>query len=201
MAREKCRRRCLHSVKDKGGADSQDGGNGFDTLAYDGWNFQPQGTTRGITADLALGTVIGPDGSTDTVRGVEGVSGTFRQDQVKGNSLGNKLTGLAGADRNDGRGGFDFASHALDATQGGTDSGHGGAGAGLFVFEGTAFDDDTIDDFSVAKGDRIQFDAAGSFAQLRLFHLAHGVNVQFASGSVTLLGLTMAELSAGDFGF
>ncbi len=253
-------------VKDQGGADSYDGGNGFDTVAYDGWYFRPQSATRGLNVDLNLGTILGPDGATDTVSGIESVTGTFRQDQFKGDGLGNKFTGLAGADRIDGRGGFDFASYALDSSQGGTDgvkvnlntgtardgfgnqdklvsiegvegtgvadsftdnasnnyfdggagndtlrfsggndSGHGGAGADLFVFKGTAFDDDTIDDFLAAQGDHILFDAATSFGQLQLINVTvngqSAVNVQFGSGSVTILGVTVANLHADDFGF
>ncbi len=249
-------------VKDKGGADNYSGGNGFDTLAYDGWYFQPWGTTRGVAADLSLGTITGPDGATDTVTGIEAITGTFRQDQFRGDGIGNKFSGLAGSDRIDGRGGFDFASYALDAGQGGTDGvkvnlttgtardgfgnldrlisiegvegtaeddsftdngannffnggagddllrfsggndvGRGGAGADVFLFKGTAYDDDTIDDFSAAEGDVVLFEAATSFAQLRLVAVADGVNVQFGSGAVTLLGLTLAQLSADDFGF
>ena len=249
-------------IKDKGGADIYNGGNGYDTLAYDCWYFRPQDATRGVFVDLGLGTATGPDGAIDTILGIEAVTGTFRQDQFKGDGAGNKFSGLAGADRIDGRGGFDFASYALDAGQGGTDgvkvnlttgtgrdgfgnldrlvsiegvegtaaadsftdngannyfdggagndilrfsggndSGHGGAGADVFLFKGTAYDDDTIDDFSAAEGDVVLFDAATSFGQLHLVNVAGGVNVQFGSGAVTLLGLTLAQLSADDFGF
>ncbi len=248
-------------IKDQGGADRYDGGSGFDTLAYDSWFFQPQNALRGISADLNLGTVTGPDGVIDTIVGFESLTGTYRQDQVRGDGLGNTFAGMAGADRLDGRGGFDFATYALDAGQGGTDGikanlaagtvrdgfGHldklvsieavvgtaaadsfadnasnnffnggagndtlrfsagddsatGGAGADTFVFRGTAFDDDTINDFS--EDDRILFDAATSFAQLSLSNTAGGaVYVQFGSGSVTLVGVTVAQLSPDDFGF
>lgn len=249
-------------LKDRGGADRYDGGTGFDTLAYDGWFFRPQDAVRGISADLSLGTVIGPDGMTDTVIGIEAVTGTFRQDLIRGDSVGNQLAGLAGADRLDGRGGFDFVTYALDAGQGGTDGikvnlgagtvrdgfgnldklvsiegvvgtaaadsfadnasnnffdggagndtlrfsagndiATGGAGADTFVFRGTAFDDDTVNDYSVAQGDRIVFDAATSFADLTLTNVAGGVYVQFGSGSVTIMGVTVGQLGADDFGF
>lgn len=250
-------------VKDLGGADQYDGGSGYDTLAYDGWFFRPQDATRGINADLSLGTVIGPDGATDTIIGFEYLTGTFRQDQFRGDGFGNKFAGMAGSDRIDGRGGFDFATYALDAGQGGTDgikvnlttgtvrdgfgngdrlvsiegvegtaaadsftdngsnnlfiggagndilrfaagndTAQGGDGADTFVFKGTAFDDDTIEDFTPAEGDRILFDAATSFAQLVLTNVAGGaVNIQFGSGSVTLVGMTVAQLSPDDFGF
>lgn len=250
-------------IKDQGGADRYDGGSGFDTLAYDNWFFRPQDALRGITADLNLGTVIGPDGVTDTVTQIEAVTGTFRQDQLRGDGFGNRFAGMAGSDRIDGRGGVDLVTYALDAAQGGTDgikvnlvagtvrdgfgnidrlvsidgiegtaaadsfsdngsntyfdggagndilrfsagndTGRGGTGADTFVFRGTAFDDDTIQDFSSAEGDRLLFDAATSFAQLKLTNVAGGaVNVQFGSGSVTLIGVTVAQLGADDFGF
>ena len=56
-------------IKDQGGTDTYEGGNGFDTVAYDGWFFRPYLVQRGISVDLSLGTVIGPDGSTDTLVG------------------------------------------------------------------------------------------------------------------------------------
>ncbi|MBC7736796.1 MAG: hypothetical protein H7245_06135 [Candidatus Saccharibacteria bacterium] len=253
-------------IKDQGGSDTYNGGSGFDTLAYDGWFFQPQRVTRGLNVDLTLGTITGPDGAVDKVALIESVIGTFRADLFKGSGLGDKFSGLAGADRIDGRGGFDFASYAGDAAQGGTDgirvnlltgtvrdgfgnldrlisiegiqgtatrdsfvdsasntyfdgaagndtfffiagndSAHGGPGSDTFTFRGTAFDDDTVDDFSSTDGDQIIFEAATSFSQLRLTNIKIGnqlvANVQFASGSVTLTGLTISQLHADDFGF
>ena len=73
------------------------------------------------------------------------------------------------------------------------------------TLQGQRGSDDTIEDFSTAEGDRFLFDAATSFAQLHLtevkFSAADAVNGQFASGSVTILGLTVAQLHASDFGF
>ena len=253
-------------IKDQGGADTYDGGTGFDTLAYDGWFFQPQRAVRGLDVDLNLGTITGPDGAVDKVTGIEAVIGTFKLDLIRGDGVGNKFAGMAGADRIDGRGGFDFASYAGDAGQGGTDgikvnllagtvrdgfgtidriisiegivgtaqrdvfidsasnnyfdggagndsfvftagndSAHGGLGADLFTYKGTAFDDDTVDDFSTADGDKIVFALATSLAQLRLANIKVGavdaVNAQFGSGSVTIMELTVAQLHPSDFGF
>ena len=253
-------------IKDHGGTDSYNGGVGFDTVSYDGWFFQPQNVLRGLAVDLALGTVIGPDGNTDKVVSIEAVTGTFKADVMYGDGFANKFSGMAGADRFDGRSGFDFVSYASDAGQGGTDgikvnlglgtvrdgfgnldhlvsiegvegtavadnftdnasdnyfdggagddvfhftggkdTGHGGLGADTFSFRGTVFDDDTIDDFSQAQGDTIIFENATSFAQIHLFSVtvagALAVNVQFGSGSVTVLHTTLAQLHAADFGF
>jgi len=253
-------------LKDQGGADLYNGSYGFDTLSYEGWFFKPQFLLRGVDADLALGTVIGPDGLTDRIFGIEAVIGTWKGDALKGNGFANKFSGLAGVDRIDGRGGFDMVSYAADAGQGGTDgikanlalgtvrdgfgntdriisiegvegtaardlfidsasntffdgaagndqfifgSGNdtaiGGRGADLFTFNGTAYDDDTIRDFSPIEGDKINFAAAERFAELHFFAIkvngVDAVNVQFGSGSVTLLGQTLAGLHAADFGF
>jgi Ca2+-binding RTX toxin-like protein len=108
-------------VRDGGGADSYSGGAGFDTLAYDGWFFRPYLAVAGLQADLAAGTVTGPDGAVDRVAGFEAVTGTFHADAIHGDGRGNRFAGLAGRDRLDGRGGFDWASYAQDAAQGGTD--------------------------------------------------------------------------------
>lgn len=108
-------------IKDQGGTDSYNGGLGFDTLAYDGWQYQPQWAVRGLDVDLGLGAITGPDGAVDQVTGIEAVIGTFLRDQMRGSSQGDRFTGLAGVDRIDGRGGYDFASYGADAGQGGTD--------------------------------------------------------------------------------
>jgi len=251
-------------IKDQGGADTYNGGLGYDTVAYDGWFYQPQWVIRGLDVDMNLGLITGPDGNIDQLVGIEAVIGTFRNDVFRGSGAGDRFTGLAGVDRMDGRAGFDYASYAGDAGQGGTDgikvnlangtvrdgfgfvdrlvsiegvegtaqrdifidsasnnafgggagndtftfgsgndTARGGSGADKFIFQGTAYGDDAIDDFSVADGDRILFDAATSFAQINIVGVIAGgvssVNVQFGSGSVTLIGVVQGELHAADF--
>lgn len=108
-------------VKDHGGADSYSGGNGFDTLAYDSWNFTPWAISSGITVDELRGTVRGPDGLVDTISGFEDITGTFLSDTMRGNAGANQFEGGAGNDMIDGRGGRDTVSYARDAEWGGTD--------------------------------------------------------------------------------
>ena len=108
-------------IKDHGGADSYYGGSGFDTLAYDGWNFTPWLVTQGIVLDQLRGTVTGPDGQADTLTGFEDVKGTFLADVMKGNNANNQFEGGAGSDTIDGRGGRDTVSYAQDFGWGGTD--------------------------------------------------------------------------------
>ena len=108
-------------IQDRGGVDTYNGGNGFDTLAYDTWFFRPWAVVRGVTADLVLGTATGPDGASDTLSAIEGLTGSYLADKFYGNAVGNKFTGFCGADRFDGRGGLDLASYTRDASQGGLD--------------------------------------------------------------------------------
>ena len=108
-------------IQDRGGADNYNGGRGFDTLSYDGWFFTPYAITAGIRCDLLTGSILGPDGATDSVIAIEGVSGTFLADVIYGSSVANNFAGYAGSDRFDGRGGFDIVTYGRDASQGGTD--------------------------------------------------------------------------------
>ena len=108
-------------LQDRGGTDTYNGGAGFDTVSYDGWYYRPWGIIWGLSADLVLGQVTGPDGAIDTLIGVEALNGTFLADLLKGNNGANSFAGFAGADRIDGRGGFDMVSYGREASQGGSD--------------------------------------------------------------------------------
>lgn len=253
-------------IQDRGGADSYNGGSGFDTVSYDGWFFTPFAITAGIRCDLLTGTILGPDGATDSVIGIEGVSGTFLADVMNGSSVANNFAGYSGTDRFDGRGGFDIVTYGRDASQGGTDgirvnlaggtvrdgfgytdflisiegvegtaqrdimvdsgfdnaffgaagddtlklgagndTARGGLGADAFMFRGTSFGDDTIEDFSPLDGDTIAIEQVTAFSQLALTNFSIGgksaVFVQCSFGTLTLLGVTTADLHASDFGF
>ncbi|WP_420860688.1 calcium-binding protein [Algirhabdus cladophorae] len=108
-------------IGDYGGTDTYDGGAGFDTLSYQDWFYNPAGIISGINANLSTGTVVGPDGLTDTVSKIESVRGTFLDDIIKGDSKDNTLIGLQGRDILDGRGGFDTVDYRKDVDQGGLD--------------------------------------------------------------------------------
>ena len=94
-------------IKDFGGADRYDGGSGFDTLTYENWQRIDPVIARGLRADLAAGTVRGPDGRVDTLTGIEGIRGTFRGDVLRGSARDEYFEGGRGADVIDGRGGSD----------------------------------------------------------------------------------------------
>lgn len=252
-------------IQDRGGVDRYVGGGGFDTLSYGGWYFTAFGITRGITADLVLGTVDGPDGALDTLASIEAVNGTYLADVMAGTASSNSFIGFAGSDRFDGRGGFDKVTYSLDQSQGGTDgiranlaqgrvrdgfgytdhltsiegiegtsqrdilfddgfgndfaggggndtlrfsfgndTASGGAGADTFIYRSSNFGDDLIKDFIPMDGDMILIEEVVSFAQLAMTDFATGgqpaVFIRCSFGTLTLLGLTTADLSPGDFG-
>lgn len=87
------------------GADTVDGGDGYDFVRYD--RAGRVGAVQGIVVDLALGTIIDPWGLTDRVSHVEGVIGTNRADTFRGDGANNTFQGLKGVDRFEGRQGYD----------------------------------------------------------------------------------------------
>lgn len=121
-------------IVDMGGADDYRGGAGFDELSYDESYWSQINVVSGIVADLAKGTVTGPDGLTDKVAGIERLRGTFLADSFVGDGKDNRFAGLAGADTIDGGAGFDTITHRHDASQGGT------AGVRVNLTKGTARD-------------------------------------------------------------
>ena len=84
-----------------GGAGDDDlfGGAGIDTADYSSAPF-------GVVVDLALGVSAGGDGS-DSISGVENVTGSDYDDELSGDSGPNVLRGRPGFDDLDGRGGDD----------------------------------------------------------------------------------------------
>jgi Ca2+-binding RTX toxin-like protein len=82
------------------GADKLSGGTGNDTASY-------EGSSAGVTVDLAAGTGSGGDAEGDTLDGIENLSGSGGADVLRGDSGANKLDGGAGNDLLEGRGGAD----------------------------------------------------------------------------------------------
>lgn len=102
-------------ISDRGGRDSYHGGAGFDTVSYAEWFWNdPAGVLVGLRADLAAGTVRGPDKQTDTLTGIESLRGTHLNDTMAGDAGDNHLMGLAGNDRLDGGAGFDTVRYDRD---------------------------------------------------------------------------------------
>ena len=107
-------------LRDGGGTDTYDGGNGRDTLTYDNWSDMPHLAQQGITWNAALGTVVGPDGKTDTLISIEEVRGTWMQDTFIGNGTAIAAIGMGGADRFEGSVGVrDMVLYAFELNNGG----------------------------------------------------------------------------------
>jgi Ca2+-binding RTX toxin-like protein len=106
-----------------GGDDTLDGGEGTDTASY-------AGALAGVTVDLAG---AGPQNSggagSDTLIGIENLTGSAFADTLLGDSLANVLSGGSGNDQLTGDAGDDILDGGL-----GNDVLNGGAGADIFAF-------------------------------------------------------------------
>lgn len=93
------------------GNDMLDGGSGIDTAAFnDKPGEEPTSPSRGVVANLAMGTALDPWGTTDTLISIENLHGSARADELTGNAGNNELVGFGGDDRLIGAGGVDRAS-------------------------------------------------------------------------------------------
>lgn len=134
-------------IKDGGGADLYNGGAGWDVVSYDQAFWNARAGAKGIVVDMAKGTVRGPDGMVDKLKGIEAIRGTHLADKMTGNAKDNDFAGLGGRDVIDGGAGFDTVSFRADDDQGGT------AGARVNLAKGTARDGyGTIDKLKNIEG-------------------------------------------------
>jgi Ca2+-binding RTX toxin-like protein len=83
-----------------GGADTIDGGDGFDNTDY-------SGSPAAVVVDLAAGTGSGGDAEGDTLSNIEGIIGSEHADTLTGDAGDNPFDGHAGADTIDGGDGMD----------------------------------------------------------------------------------------------
>jgi Ca2+-binding RTX toxin-like protein len=119
-----------------GGNDTIDGGDGMDIA-----DFRANNTNQGIFVTLLNATdtlVIDQTGGTDTLRNIEGISGSLWADTITGNNANNWLRGRAGNDTINGGDGVDTVVHntatsavfadiaSLSATSGNISDGEGG---------------------------------------------------------------------------
>ena len=140
------------TVKGGGGTNIVDGGAGVDTSSYD-W------MTVGAKVNLALTTaqLIATSGPTDTLTGIENLTGSAYADVLTGNAVANKLVGAGGNDALNGGAGNDTLVGGI-----GIDTLTGGVGMDGFVFESAlnaGTNVDTIKDF-VAADDTIKLENA-----------------------------------------
>ena len=83
------------------GADSLNGGAGFDTAAYYNATFR-------VTASLINAAANTGEAAGDTYVSIEGLIGSSFNDQLTGDGGSNTLIGGSGADALDGGAGFDY---------------------------------------------------------------------------------------------
>jgi Ca2+-binding RTX toxin-like protein len=150
-------------ISDQGGADIYNGGAGRDTINYSDSFYNIHLANQGIRADLKAGTIVGTDGLTDQVSGIEQIRGSFMRDVMKGDGNDNRFTGLQGNDVFDGRGGFDTIRYDRDNRQGGFE------GVTVDLGKGTATDGfgnkDTFKNIEGVRGtdyDDVLKDSAGN---------------------------------------
>jgi glucose/arabinose dehydrogenase len=140
------------------GSDTLSGGDGSDTVSY-------AGSAIGVVVDLTRATQRGQGAAGDVLSGVESLSGTSHNDDLRGDALANGLSGGQGDDRLSGRGGNDrlHGGEGDDALSGnaGADLLRGGPGGDLFRWRsvqetGAAPETaDLVADFRRPAGDRL----------------------------------------------
>ncbi len=205
------------------GADTMDGGAGVDMLSY--FYFansygaaMPQST--GVFVNLATNTAFGGHAEGDVISNFENVRGSAGSDTLIGSNGDNTLEGYTGNDTIDGAGGRDtlWGDSGNDVIRGGSgddfiaggsdnDTLTGGTGADMFFFnilDPYAPGVDRIMDFEHGV-DRIRFDIEGNgnFAELNFTQSGGSTIITYddVPGSLTLVGVEMAELTASDFEF
>ena len=163
------------------------GGAGIDTLSY-------STATSWVSVSLAGGTGFGNDAAGDQFSGFENLTGGSFGDALYGDGQANTINGGAGGDYINGAGGNDLLT--------------GGAGDDTFVFT-PGFGHDTIRDFHAGEGseDTLYFSMGpdyGSASAVMSVASSSGANTVFtfdANTRLTLLGVDMNKLVAGDFLF
>ncbi len=125
------------SLVGREGNDTLDGGEGLDTAGF-------IGASAGATADLVAGTAQDGLGGTDSLAGIENLSGSDHDDTLRGDAGVNRIDGEGGADTLDGRENDDTidGGEGADTVYGGAgnDDIQGGAGDDI-LFGGTGGDD------------------------------------------------------------
>ncbi|MGE3245901.1 MAG: M10 family metallopeptidase C-terminal domain-containing protein [Beijerinckiaceae bacterium] len=105
------------------GADIINGGAGSDTIDYSGFGGE-------VDIDLMRTAQKGGAAEGDRLTSIENVTGTYRNDTIRGDNGSNRLDGSSGSDTIEGRGGNDVIIGGR-----GADILDGGAGFDVFVYE------------------------------------------------------------------
>ena len=195
------------------GADATDGGDGSDTASY-------EGSTSRVAVDLRNGNAYGGDAGGDVLTSIENLTGSSYFDTLIGNGEANVLRGENGFDTLRGFAGNDqlFGGNGNDSLIGdagfdtltggaGNDTLTGGVNGDTFIFA-NGFGKDVITDFEALnnfeKIDLSAVTAITDFADLAANHLTQsGADAVITAGvnTITLNGVAIADLDAGDFVF
>ena len=192
------------SLSGGGGSDFLEGGPGADTLngganAGTGDTITYRDSEMGVTINLLTGAAKGGEAEGDMLgNDIENVEGSLRADSLTGNSIANRLWGLAGDDTLDGGAGNDTLNGGA-----GNDNLTGGAGNDIFVFSPDhGHGADIITDFSAAD-DMLDLSAFGieDIADLDPFTRMRGSNTvvdltSLEGGTILLEGITDLEDTA-----
>lgn len=184
------------------------GGAGHDVLGGD----QGDDTLNGSSGDDRLEGNLGEDlldgGSGDDVltggAGHDTLLGGGAEDALFGGGGRDDLDGGSGDDRLFGGGGNDRLNggrgHDALVGEDGNDTLTGGLGADLFRFNEGPSGDDRIEDFEILR-DKLMFWQGSLPEDFEILSEADGARVIWADGSVLLVGVDAAQLTAGQFLF
>ena len=159
------------------GNDFFHGGADADVILFEG--------SAAVDVDIVRTTATGQ--GTDTLGGVENITGGSGSDIIRGNAAANVLNGAVGNDTLVGRGGSDVLT--------------GGSGSDRFVFANWD-GNDRITDFQNGL-DRIEIGGPTTgFRDLAVYNSAEGAVISWGGGTtITLVGIDRSMVDAGDFIF
>ncbi|SDW89384.1 calcium-binding protein [Paracoccus sanguinis] len=159
------------------GNDFFHGGADADVILFDG--------SAAVDVDIVRTTATGQ--GTDTLGGVENITGGSGSDIIRGNAAANVLNGAVGNDTLVGRGGSDVLT--------------GGSGTDRFVFANWD-GNDRVTDFQNGL-DRIEIGGPTTgFRDLAVYNSAEGAVISWGGGTtITLVGIDRSMVDASDFIF
>lgn len=201
------------------GADTVDGDTGGDTINGGAGNDTLYGGNASDTINGGTGNdIINGEGFTDTLNGGNGddtMSGGGSSDSLYGDDGADALFGNNAADYLEGGSGNDSLNGGVgnDELRGGVgddmllgstgdDMLYGDAGADRFQFRANHGTNDRIFDFEDGT-DLIEFNINGinSITDLTLTDVFAGVDIDYGSGTIRVLGLDEADFTNADFVF
>lgn len=159
------------------GNDFFHGGADADVILFEG--------SAAVDVDIVRTTATGQ--GTDTLGGVENITGGSGSDIIRGNAAANVLNGAVGNDTLVGRGGSDVLT--------------GGSGSDRFVFANWD-GNDRVTDFQNGL-DRIEIGGPTTgFRDLAVYNSAEGAVISWGGGTtITLVGIDRSLVDASDFIF